>query len=89
MNVVRHFFARNDDPRRELRPLLPRLQVPTLVMQGEEDRVVPVGAGHYLVDHIPGAQFYLFKGRGHMLTFTATAEFTQVMRNFIRTGRPT
>jgi pimeloyl-ACP methyl ester carboxylesterase len=45
-----------------------------------------VEAGRYLVDHIPDAQIYLFKGRGHAPMFTATAEFVQVIRNFIRTG---
>jgi class 3 adenylate cyclase/pimeloyl-ACP methyl ester carboxylesterase len=82
------FFTVND-PGRELRPLLPTLRAPTLVLHGEEDRGIPVAAGRYLADHIPGAQFYLFKGRGHVPMFTATTEFAQVVRNFIRTGRPT
>jgi pimeloyl-ACP methyl ester carboxylesterase len=86
--IIRDFFTRND-PGGELRPLLPTLRVPTLVLHGEEDRLVPVEAGRYLADHIPEAQFYLFKGRGHIPMFTATTEFAQVIRNFIRTGRPT
>jgi hypothetical protein len=39
-----------------------------------------------VASHIPGADFYI-KGRGHLLAFTATAEFAQVVRNFVRTGR--
>jgi class 3 adenylate cyclase/pimeloyl-ACP methyl ester carboxylesterase len=83
--IIRDFFLL-DDPGRELRPLLSTLQMSTLVLHGEEDRLVPVEAGRYLVDHIPDAQIYLFKGRGHAPMFTATAEFVQVIRNFIRTG---
>jgi pimeloyl-ACP methyl ester carboxylesterase len=63
--------------------------VPTLVLHGEDDRLFPVEAGRYLAEHIPGAQFYAFRGRGHLLVATATAEFAQVVRNFVRTGRPT
>lgn len=86
--VIRDFFL-VDDPRRELRPLLPTLQMPTLVLHGEADRLVPVDAGRYVADQIPDAQFGVFKGRGHSLIATATPEFAQVIRNFIRTGRPT
>ena len=85
--IIRDFFTR-PDPDVELRPLLPTLRVPTLVVHGEEDQLVPVMAGRYLTDHIPDAQFYLFRGRGHIPMFTATTEFAQVIRNFIRTGRP-
>lgn len=77
------------DPGRKLRHLLSALQMPKLVIHGEEDRLVPVEAGCYLADHIPGAQLNLFKDLGHVPMFTATAEFAQVVRNFIRTGRPT
>ncbi|ETX02705.1 alpha/beta fold hydrolase [Candidatus Entotheonella palauensis] len=82
-------FLTVEDPDRELRPLLPMLQAPTLVLHGEMDCGVPVEAGRYLADHIAGAQFYLFKHRGHVPMFTATSEFARVVRNFIRTGRPT
>ena len=77
------------DESEEIRPLLPGLSVPTLVLHGEDDRLFPVEAGRYMAEHIPGAQFYAFRGRGHLLVATATAEFAQVVRNFVRTGRPT
>jgi class 3 adenylate cyclase/pimeloyl-ACP methyl ester carboxylesterase len=77
------------EPAFDIRHLLRGLRVPTLVLHGEEDRLFPVEAGRYMAEHIPGAQFYGFKGRGHLLVATATAEFAQVVRNFVRTGRPT
>jgi pimeloyl-ACP methyl ester carboxylesterase len=85
--VWENYFV--EDPGRDLRPLLPALSVPTLVLHGESDHMIPLEAGHYLADHIPDAQFYLFKGRCHAPMFTATVEFAQVVRHFIRTGRPT
>ncbi len=37
-------------------------------------------------DRIPGALLYPFEGMGHVAMFTATAEFCDVLRQFIRTG---
>jgi pimeloyl-ACP methyl ester carboxylesterase len=85
--VWENYFVK--DPGGDLRPLLPALSVPTLVLHGENDHMVPLEAGRYLADRIPDAQFYLFKGRCHVPMFTATVEFAQVVRHFIRTGRPT
>jgi pimeloyl-ACP methyl ester carboxylesterase len=42
-------------PGAELRPLLPMLRVPTLVLHGDEDRDIPLAAGRYLADHFPDA----------------------------------
>ena len=67
--------------------VLPRLRVPTLILHGDDDRSVPYAAGRYLAEHIPGAQRYTFKGRGHAVYATATIEFAQAVRSFIRTGR--
>ncbi len=73
----------------EIRHLLPRLGVPTLILHGEEDRLFPVEAGRWMAKQVPGAQFYVFKGRCHLPVTTATVEVAQVVKNFIRTGRPT
>jgi pimeloyl-ACP methyl ester carboxylesterase len=77
------------EPAEEIRHLLPDVRIPTLILHGEDDRLFPVEAGRYMAERIPGAQFYGFKGRGHLLVATATAEFAQVVKNFVRTGRPT
>jgi class 3 adenylate cyclase/pimeloyl-ACP methyl ester carboxylesterase len=74
------------DPEMDIRPLLPAIRVPTLVVHGTEDRQVPFAAAEYLAANIPGAQLYGFKGYGHVPLFTATQEFCDVLRRFIRTG---
>lgn len=84
--TIVNFFA--PDPGRELRPLLSTLRMPTLVLHGEDDLVIPVGAGRYLSEHIPDAQFYAFRGRCHAPNWTAPTEFAEVVRNFALTGRP-
>jgi pimeloyl-ACP methyl ester carboxylesterase len=85
-DVLRNFFG-EDDPSRELRHVLPRIGMPTLVLHGEDDRLVPVEAGRYLAEHIPGALLHVFKGRGHVPFVTAPTEFTHVLRSFIFAGR--
>lgn len=78
------FFS--PDPSANIVPLLEGLKTPTLVTQGTDDRRVSMEAARYLADHIPGAELYLFEGRGHLPIFTATGEFCDVLRCFVRTG---
>lgn len=47
---------------------LPQISVPTLVMHGDEDRMVPVENGKLLAARIPGAKFHLIPGAGHIIT---------------------
>lgn len=86
--TLKTFFAL-DDPGRDVRALLPTLRVPTLVVHGEVDRINPVEAARWTAEQIPGAQFYALRGRSHTVLATATTEFAEVVRRFIRTGRPT
>jgi pimeloyl-ACP methyl ester carboxylesterase len=72
------------DPELDIRPLLPAVRVPTLVVHGTQDHQVPFAAAEYLAAHIPGAQLYPFKG--YVPLFTATQEFCDVLRRFVRTG---
>jgi pimeloyl-ACP methyl ester carboxylesterase len=88
LEVLRNFFAL-DDPTRDVRALLSAIRMPTLVLHGEVDRVNPVEQGRWTAEQIPGAQFHELKGRCHAAPVTAAAEFADVIRRFIRTGRPT
>ena len=82
--TILSFYDR--DPDMDIRPLLSAIRVPTLIVHGTEDRQVPFAAAEYLAAHIPGAQLYPFKGYGHVPLFTATQEFCDVLRRFVRTG---
>ena len=74
------------DPELDITPILGQVKVPTLVLHGAEDRRVSVAAAHHLARHIPDARLYLFEGRGHLPIFTATAEFCDILRRFVRAG---
>ena len=46
--------------------LLPRVRVPTLVIWGENDRIVPVSAGELIAEAIPDARLQVIAGAGHL-----------------------
>lgn len=48
-----------------LRQRLPDLALPTLVLWGESDRLLPPAYGRQFADLIPGAQFELVAQAGH------------------------
>jgi DNA-binding SARP family transcriptional activator/pimeloyl-ACP methyl ester carboxylesterase len=74
------------DPDVDISPVLSQVKTPTLVLHGTRDQRVPLRTAHYLAEHLPDAQLHLFEGVGHLPIFTATAEFCEVLRRFVRTG---
>jgi pimeloyl-ACP methyl ester carboxylesterase len=74
------------DPDVDITPVLGQVKTPTLVLHGTQDSRVPLATAHYLAEHLPDARLYLFEGAGHLPIFTATAEFCDVLRQFVRTG---
>jgi pimeloyl-ACP methyl ester carboxylesterase len=78
------FFS--PDPGVDISPLLGRVRAPTLVMNGADDHLHSIEDARDLVRRIPRAEFYAFKGRGHLPVFTATSEFCEVLSHFVRTG---
>jgi pimeloyl-ACP methyl ester carboxylesterase len=51
----------------DVRHLLSSIQVPTLILHRVGDKTVPVAAGRYLAQHIPGARYVELPGEDHML----------------------
>ncbi len=54
---------------------LPRLAVPTVVVWGERDRVVPVGQARAAVDLLPRGQLEVIPGAGHLPQVERPARF--------------
>ncbi len=46
--------------------LLPRVEVPTLVVWGENDRIVPVSAGKRIAEAMPNVRLEVIAGAGHL-----------------------
>ncbi|GGD97562.1 alpha/beta hydrolase [Tsuneonella deserti] len=45
---------------------LDRLKVPTLIIWGQEDGLIPVASGRWLAQHIPSSRFEVLPGIGHI-----------------------
>lgn len=56
--------------RMDVRAILPTITVPTLVVHARDDPAVPVQAGRYIADHIPGARMVELDGTDHAPWFT-------------------
>jgi class 3 adenylate cyclase len=50
----------------DVRSVLPTVRVPTLVMHGAEDRVVPVEVGRHTAERLEAARFVELPGVGHL-----------------------
>ena len=47
----------------DVRPVLPTIRVPTLVVHHADDQLIPPAWGEYVADHIPGAKYVELPGR--------------------------
>ena len=50
----------------DIRRVLPTVRVPTLVLHGAEDQLLPVEVGRYTAEHIDSARFVELPGVGHL-----------------------
>ena len=66
----------------DIRHVLPAVRVPTLVLHGELDTVVPLDAARYVASRIPAARLVVLPGIGH-LAFRGGDEITDEIRRFI------
>ncbi len=69
-------------------PSLPHLLegvqgLPTLVVWGKHDRIVPVSAGHAYSKAIAGSELLVLDECGHRPEIECTAEFVDSIRNFL------
>lgn len=78
---VRQIDAQADQDRRER---LAAILVPTLVIAGAEDALVPPYLGRELADAIPGARFALIHGVGHSTNLEGRGEFNRLVRDFLQ-----
>ena len=58
----------------DLRDQLGQLRMPTLLLHGSDDRIVPPSSVEYLAGRLPDGRVRMFAGRGHALPFTAAGE---------------
>lgn len=60
------------------------LRMPTLVLHGDEDALVPFAGGEEIAATIPGSRFVRFEGAGHNFLVAAPEKSRQVVLEFLR-----
>jgi len=63
-------------------------ELPTLIVWGEADRVIPVDHAYAAHSLIPGSRLEIFQGVGHYPHCEAPERFVQVLGKFIETTMP-
>jgi pimeloyl-ACP methyl ester carboxylesterase len=62
---------------------LPENKVPTLIIHGDADRVLPVENARILASRIPHAETVILKGKGHGFNQEAIPKMNQAILNFL------
>jgi class 3 adenylate cyclase len=70
----------------DIRPVLPSVAVPTLVLHKTGDMLVNVGQGRYTAAHIPGARYVELEGVDHYVAAGDDGRMLQEIRSFLTDG---
>ncbi|MEX0832667.1 MAG: alpha/beta fold hydrolase [Actinomycetota bacterium] len=66
----------------DTRDLLPNIEVPTLLIWGDQDVRSPMSVAHQMHDAIPGARLAIIEGAGHVSNFEKPDRFDAEVRDF-------
>lgn len=64
-------------------PFIRFLKMPTLVIMGDQDSIVPLVNGHILNWALPDSRLYVVEGGGHLFLVTRAEETAVVIRDFL------
>ena len=69
----------------DFRPELQNVTVPTLIVHGDDDKVVPIAtAGDQAAKGIPNSEYHIIEGAPHGLNVTHAEELNQILLHFLR-----
>lgn len=69
--------------RSDSRDLLPRIGVPTLVLQCTDDVIAPISVGQYVAEHVPAGRMVLLEATGHCPHLSAPIATTEAIAAFV------
>lgn len=70
--------------REDLRPLLPRITVPTDIFWGTDDQMTPMADGKLMHEEIRGSRLHLYPGVRHRVHRDRAEEIAQIIQSNIR-----
>ncbi|MCX8117142.1 MAG: alpha/beta hydrolase [Desulfobacterota bacterium] len=65
-----------------------RINLPTLILCGDEDRLTPVKYSQFLHQRIKGSRLEIIPGAGHMVMMEAPSIFNEKVREFVQNPIP-
>ena len=69
----------------DLRPQLPEMQTPALILQGRYDWVTPMGGAQAMAYGLPNAKLHILEHSGHMGFIEQPEEVVSVIKEWIKT----
>ncbi len=72
----------------DLRPEIPLLQTPTLLIHGDRDTLAPVQAANWMSQHLPEASLRVIAGASHAPFLSHTEQFTETLLQFLEPQNP-
>jgi 3-oxoadipate enol-lactonase len=72
----------------DLRPALPAITAPTLVIAGSEDPATPPWQGAVIARAIPGARLRVIRGASHLASVSQPAEVTVALTSHLLAAQP-
>jgi pimeloyl-[acyl-carrier protein] methyl ester esterase len=67
----------------DLRNQLSKITMPTLVLHGSDDVIIPIAAGRFLAANLPQALFHEISGCGHAPFYSAADQVSAAIRQFL------
>jgi pimeloyl-ACP methyl ester carboxylesterase len=61
-------------------PRLDKIDVPTLIIHGDEDSTIPFKSAKHLVDHIPNSELEVISGGEHAMAYTRADEVVNLIK---------
>ncbi|MBL4766643.1 MAG: alpha/beta hydrolase [Rhodobacteraceae bacterium] len=65
------------------RPGLRNVTLPSLIIHGVQDTLIPVDLGAEIAAHIPDSEFYAIEGMGHVITPLLSPQIVEIVTGFI------
>ena len=79
LDIIRKYSVRQD---------LRQIRVPTLILWGSRDRLVPIEHGAFMAKRIPGARLAVIRGAGHLPFYERPEECKRIVLGFLRGDGP-
>jgi pimeloyl-ACP methyl ester carboxylesterase len=62
--------------------------VPTLIVWGDRDRIIPVDHAYRTAEAIPGSRLEILEGAGHFLPWQDADRFLAILDDFLTSTKP-